>query len=61
MACVAQPVGDDPPVPALLHKWRHFAYAELKNPGAYPRILTTGEAPAGRIPGAEIGHCSTID
>lgn len=39
-------------VHALLAKWRHFAYAELKDPGSYyrllakaTRILATGENP----------------
>lgn len=46
------------PVHALLAKWRHFAYAELKDPGSYFRLLATaartlatGEAPAGASQG----------
>ena len=35
----------------LLAKWRHFAYAELKDPGSYFRLLATGQAPAGSISG----------
>ncbi|MGH3975279.1 MAG: DUF6247 family protein [Pseudonocardiaceae bacterium] len=45
----------------LLHKWRHFAYAELKNPGTYFRMLATaahtlatGKAPEGSIAGEEM-------
>ncbi len=45
----------------LLHKWRHFAYAELKNPGTYVRMLATaartlatGKAPEGSISGEEM-------
>ncbi|EWM17089.1 hypothetical protein KUTG_07393 [Kutzneria sp. 744] len=45
----------------LLAKWRLFAYAELKDPGSYYRILAkaevvlrTGEAPAGSISGEEM-------
>jgi len=39
------------PVHELLAKWRHFAYAELKDPGSYFRLLATGQAPAGSISG----------
>lgn len=49
------------PVHALLAKWRHFAYAELKDPGSYFRVLATaartlatGEAPAGSVSGDEV-------
>ena len=46
------------PVHELLAKWRHFAYAELKDPGSYFRLLATaartlatGQAPTGSISG----------
>jgi hypothetical protein len=46
------------PVHELLAKWRHFAYAELRDPGSYFRLLATaartlatGQAPAGSISG----------
>lgn len=49
------------PVHALLAKWRHFAYAELKDPGCYFRLLATaartlatGEAPPGSVSGDEV-------
>jgi Family of unknown function (DUF6247) len=49
------------PVHDLLTKWRHFAYAELKDPGSYFRVLATaartlatGEAPHGSVSGEEI-------
>jgi hypothetical protein len=49
------------PIHELLNKWRQFAYAELKDPGSYFRLLATaahtlatGEAPAGSVSGAEI-------
>lgn len=39
----------------LLHKWRHIAYAELRDPGSYSRlmakaeqIMRTGENPTAR-------------
>ena len=44
----------------LLAKWRHFAYRELREPGAYFRVLAaaeaqrTGRAPAGSVSGAEM-------
>lgn len=45
----------------LLAKWRHFAYRELHEPGAYFRVLAaaadtqrTGRAPAGSVSGAEM-------
>ena len=45
----------------LLAKWRHVAYAELKDPGSYFRLLATaartlatGEAPAGSVSGDEV-------
>lgn len=45
----------------LLAKWRVFAYQELREPGAYFRVLAvaadaqrTGRAPAGAVSGAEI-------
>lgn len=48
-------------VAGLLVKWRHIAYAELKDPGTYYRlmakaeqILATGKAPAGSISGDEL-------
>jgi len=49
------------PVHELLAKWRHFAYAELKDPGSYFRLLgtaartlATGQAPASSISGDEM-------
>lgn len=52
---------DRTPVHQLLHKWRHFAYAEVKNPGTYVRMLataartlSTGKAPEGSISGEEM-------
>ncbi len=49
------------PVHDLLAKWRHFAYAELKDPGTYFRVLATaahtlatGQAPVGSVSGKEI-------
>ena len=45
----------------LLVKWRHFAYAELTEPGSYFRVLATAahtlatqQAPAGSVSGEEI-------
>lgn len=45
----------------LLTKWRHFAYAELKAPGSYFRVLAsaahtlaTGQPPAGSVSGEQI-------
>lgn len=45
----------------LLNKWRHLAYAELREPGTYFRLLATtahtlatGEAPAGSVSGADM-------
>jgi hypothetical protein len=45
----------------LLAKWRHFAHRELREPGAYFRVLAaaadaqrTGRAPAGSVSAAEI-------
>jgi hypothetical protein len=45
----------------LLAKWRMFAHEELREPGAYFRVLATaaqvqrtGRAPAGSVSGAEI-------
>lgn len=49
------------PVRDLLAKWRHFAYAELKAPGTYFRVLATaaqtlatGHPPAGSTSGQQI-------
>ncbi len=49
------------PVHDLLAKWRHFAYAELKAPGSYFRVLATaahtlatGQPPVGSVPGEQI-------
>jgi hypothetical protein len=49
------------PMYELLNKWRHLAYAELKDPGSYFRLLATTEhtlstrqAPAGSVPGEDI-------
>jgi hypothetical protein len=49
------------PVHALLAKWRHFAYAEQRDPGSYFRLLATaartlatGEAPAGSVSSEEV-------
>lgn len=57
----AKQAKDLAPVHDLLHKWRHFAYAELKNPGTYFRMLATaahtlatGKAPASSISGEEM-------
>jgi hypothetical protein len=57
----AKQAKDLAPVHDLLHKWRHFAYAELKNPGTYFRMLATaahtlatGTAPEGSIAGEEM-------
>jgi hypothetical protein len=30
-------------VHALLHKWRHLAYAEMRDPGSYGRLLAKAE------------------
>ena len=45
----------------LLNKWRHLAYAELKEPGNYYRLLataahtlTTGKAPPGSVSGEDM-------
>lgn len=45
----------------LLSKWRHFAYAELKEPGSYYRLLATaahtlatGKAPPGSVSGQDM-------
>ncbi len=45
----------------LLNKWRHLAYAELREPGSYYRLLATaahtlatGEAPPGSVSGEEM-------
>jgi hypothetical protein len=45
----------------LLATWRHFAYRELREPGAYFRVLAaaadaqrTGRAPAGSVSAAEV-------
>jgi hypothetical protein len=45
----------------LLATWRHFAYQELREPGAYFRVLAaaadaqrTGRPPAGSVSAAEI-------
>jgi hypothetical protein len=35
----AKQAKDLAPVHDLLHKWRHFAYSELKEPGTYFRLL----------------------
>jgi Family of unknown function (DUF6247) len=57
----AKQAKDLAPVHDLLHKWRHFAYAEVNNPGTYFRMLTTathtlatGKAPQGSISGEEM-------
>lgn len=57
----AKQAKDLAPVHELLNKWRHFACAELKDPGSYFRLLAaaahtmaTGEAPAGSVSGEEI-------
>lgn len=48
-------------VQKLLHKWRHTAYMEMRDPGSYYRMLAqaehalaTGEAPAGSVSGEEM-------
>jgi hypothetical protein len=48
------------PIHSLLNKWRHVAYAELKDPGAHYRVLAraeqiirTGEIPGG-LPASEV-------
>ncbi len=40
----------------MLHKWRHFAYAELKSPGTYFRMLATAARTlaTGKTPEASI-------
>ncbi|MDQ3765074.1 MAG: DUF6247 family protein [Actinomycetota bacterium] len=45
----------------LLNKWRHLAYAELKEPGSYYRLLATathtlatGKAPPGSVSGEDM-------
>ncbi len=45
----------------LLNKWRHLAYAELRDPGSYFRLLATaahtlasGEGPAGSASGKDM-------
>ncbi|MGH3718614.1 MAG: DUF6247 family protein [Pseudonocardiaceae bacterium] len=45
----------------LLQHWRHFAYQELREPGAYFRVLAaaaraqaTRQAPAGSVSGEEV-------
>lgn len=45
----------------FVHKWRHFAYTEMKDPGWYFRVqaiaeraLVTGQAPEGSISGEEM-------
>ncbi|PZS39739.1 MAG: hypothetical protein DLM62_06640 [Pseudonocardiales bacterium] len=45
----------------LLNKWRHLAYAELKEPGSYFRLRATaahtlaiGKAPPGSVPGEDM-------
>ncbi|MGH3771267.1 MAG: DUF6247 family protein [Pseudonocardiaceae bacterium] len=57
----AKQAKDLTPVHELLRKWRHFAYAEVKNPGTYERMLATtartlatGRAPEGSISGEEM-------
>lgn len=57
----AKQAKDLAPVQALLAKWRHFAYAEMKDPGSYFRLLATaartlatGQAPAGSVSGDEV-------
>lgn len=49
------------PVQTMLSKWRHLAYAEMREPGAYYRLLATieratrtGQAPEGSVSGDEI-------
>ncbi|HEY4008215.1 MAG TPA: DUF6247 family protein [Pseudonocardia sp.] len=49
------------PVHSMLAKWRHLAYPELRNPGAYYRLLAqaeqglrTGRPPEGSVSGGEI-------
>lgn len=57
----AKKTQDLAPVHDLLHKWRHFAYSELKEPGTYFRLLATaghtlatGTALAGSVSAQEI-------
>jgi hypothetical protein len=57
----AKQAKDLAPVFAMLNKWRLFAYAEMKDPGSYFRMLaladhtlSTGQAPAGSLSGDEI-------
>ncbi len=45
----------------LLNKWRHLAYAELKEPGSYYHLLATaahtlatGKAPTGSVSGDDM-------
>ncbi|MGH3684227.1 MAG: DUF6247 family protein [Pseudonocardiaceae bacterium] len=57
----AKQAKDLAPVREMLHTWRHFAYAELKSPGTYfrmlataARTLATGKTPEGSISGEEM-------
>lgn len=57
----AKQAKDLTPIHDLLHKWRHIAYAELKDPGSYftllakaTRRLATGEEPEGGLSGDEL-------
>ena len=57
----AKQTKDLTPIHDMLNKWRLFAYAELKDPGSYFRLLATaahtlatGEAPAGSLSSDEI-------
>jgi hypothetical protein len=57
----AKQTKDLAPIHDLLHKWRHFAYSELKEPGTYfrmlataARALATGKAPADSVSAQDI-------
>jgi uncharacterized protein DUF6247 len=57
----AKQAKDLAPIQDLLMKWRHIAFAELKDPGSYFRLLATaahtlatGQAPPGSVSGDEV-------
>lgn len=57
----AKQAKDLDPITNLLHKWRHFAYMEMREPGAYYRVLARSEEilagaepPEGSINGDEL-------
>lgn len=57
----AKQTKDLAPIRSLLDKWRLFAYAEMKDPGSYfrmlataDRTLSTGQPPDGSVSGEAI-------